>query len=155
MGISVGRSNVIYLSLFTLALRFRSRSSFQPCSGSLHRPRSGSGCHSIACNYYALRLKHFNIVPFRLRSMPEECVCMWMVSSARRLMTCVTRGDNFNHTIRQIQLPSEPFSIISLNNSVRRSVILVYSRWQPATVTVYTANANHKSSTSLIMKSSF
>lgn len=51
---------------------------------------------------------------------------MWMISSARRLMTCVTRGDNFNHTIRQIQLPSEPFSIISLNNSVQRSVILVF-----------------------------
>lgn len=33
---------------------------------------------------------------------------LFQVPVERRLMTCVTHGDNFNHTIRQIQLPSKP-----------------------------------------------
>lgn len=33
-------------------------------------------------------------------------------SSTRQQMTCVTRGDNFNYTIRQIQLPSNHFRLI-------------------------------------------
>lgn len=68
-------------------------------------------------------MAHFNI-SFRLRSI--RCLHVDGFQVPHRLMTCVTRGDNFNHTIRQIQLPSEPFSIISLNNSVAVHSFCIY-----------------------------
>lgn len=71
---------------------------------------------SFSFRNYVLGIVHFNIVfgvLFRFAFGSEKyhreewpMTMKWIVSSARRLMTCITRGDNFNHTICQIQLPS-------------------------------------------------
>lgn len=63
-------------------------------------------------NHRSLVIYVFATHNFNIASVSKSRACYREYrSSTRQQMTCVTRGDNFNYTIRQIQLPSNHFRL--------------------------------------------